>query len=138
MIQNIFAVKGFQSKGVSTFPFSIYLAISASVGATLGALMSVNIDGDVFNRILAVIMILVVSYIVFKPNMLAKNIQERTSGNYFWWSMVAFFFVGIYGGFIQAGVGFIILLLYPFHTLLLALIIFNYYQCMSKKSFMSQ
>ena len=36
---------------------------------------------------------------------------ERITGKHFWLSMVAFFFVGLYGGFIQAGVGFIILVL---------------------------
>ena len=37
IIQNIFAVKGFQSKGVNTYPFSIYLAIPATIGAIIGA-----------------------------------------------------------------------------------------------------
>ena len=110
IIQNIFAVKGFQSKGVSAFPFSIYLALSATVGAILGASLAVDIKGDVFNKILAGIMIIIVIYMIFKPKVSAKEIMERITGKYFWLGIVAFFFVGIYGGFIQAGVGFIMLL----------------------------
>lgn len=110
IIQNIFAVKGFQSKGVSAFPYSIYLAISASVGAVIGALAGVNIRGELFNKILGVIMVLVVGYMVFKPKTSTKDLIERTTGKHFWWGIFAFFFVGLYGGFIQAGVGFIILL----------------------------
>ena len=110
IIQNIFAVKGFQSKGVSAFPFSIYLALSATVGAILGASLAVDIKGDVFNKILAGIMIIIVIYMIFKPKVSAEEIMERITGKYFWLGIVAFFFVGIYGGFIQAGVGFIMLL----------------------------
>jgi len=64
IIQNIFAVSGFKSKGVSSFPYSIYLAISATFGAILGALWAVDIKGELFNKILAVIMVIIVIYMV--------------------------------------------------------------------------
>ncbi len=111
IIQNIFAVKGFQSKGVSAFPYSIYLAISAFLGAIIGAFLAVDIKGDLFNKILGVIMVLIVVYMIIKPKTSTKDLMERITGKHFWLGIVAFFFVGIYGGFIQAGVGFIILLL---------------------------
>jgi uncharacterized membrane protein YfcA len=110
IIQNIFAVRGFQSKGVSEFPFSIYLALSATVGAIIGASLASDIKGEVFNRILAVIMILIVIYMVFQRKTTSKELMERLTGKYLWLGILAFFFVGIYGGFIQAGVGFIMLL----------------------------
>jgi len=110
IIQNIFAVKGFKSKGVSAFPFSIYLAISATAGAILGAFIAVDIKGETFNKILAAVMVLIVVYMVFKPKMSTEDLVERIRGKHFWLGIIAFFFVGIYGGFIQAGVGFIILL----------------------------
>ena len=110
IIQNIFAVKGFHSKGVSAFPYSIYLALSATVGAILGASLAVDIKGELFNKILAGIMIAIVIYMIFKPKVNTKEIMERITGKYLWFGIIAFFFVGIYGGFIQAGVGFIMLL----------------------------
>ena len=110
IIQNIFAVSGFKSKGVSAFPYSIYLAISASIGAIIGALIAVDIKGDLFNKILAVIMVIIVIYMVFKRKTSIEELLERITGKYFWLGILAFFFVGIYGGFIQAGVGFIMLL----------------------------
>lgn len=111
IIQNIFAVKGFQSKGVSAFPYSIYLAISALIGAIIGASFAVDIKGETFNKILGAIMLLIVFYMVFKPKTSSKELLERITGKHFWLGIIAFFFVGIYGGFIQAGVGFIMLLL---------------------------
>ena len=35
---------------------------------------------------------------------------ERITGKHLWLSLLLFFFIGIYGGFIQAGTGFLILL----------------------------
>lgn len=110
IIQNIFAVKGFQSKGVSAFPYSIYLAISALIGAIIGASLAVDIKGETFNKILGIIMVLIVIYMILKRKSSSKELLERITGKHFWLGIVAFFFVGIYGGFIQAGVGFIMLL----------------------------
>ncbi len=110
IIQNIFAVRGFQSKGVSSFPFSIYLSISALIGAIIGANLAVDINNDLFNKILAIVMVLIVIYMVFKPKIDLNQVSERVTGKHLWIGILLFFFVGIYGGFIQAGVGFIILL----------------------------
>ena len=101
---------GYASKKVVAYPFSIYLGISALFGAILGARIAIEIDGSIFNRILAIIMILVVLIMVFKPKMADHLPYERTTGKHLVISLVAFFFIGIYGGFINAGIGFIIML----------------------------
>jgi uncharacterized membrane protein YfcA len=110
VIQTALATAGFKSKGVSTAPFNIYLGISALIGAVIGANIAVDIKGETFNRILAIIMILVVLIIIFKPKMNLAEMQERITGKYLWIGVLAFFFFGIYGGFINAGLGFIIIL----------------------------
>lgn len=114
LIQTAFATAGFKSKGVTTFPFNTYLGVSALLGAIIGASIAVDIDGAVFNKILAVIMIAVILIIVFKPKINLKDVHERITGKYLWLGMLAFFFFGIYGGFINAGLGFIIILFLHF------------------------
>ena len=114
VIQTAFAIAGFKSKGVTTFPFNAYLGASALLGAIIGASIAVDIDGAVFNKILAVIMIAVILIIVFKPKINLKDVHERLTGKYLWLGMLAFFFFGIYGGFINAGLGFIIILFLHF------------------------
>jgi len=109
-IQTAIGVAGFKSKGVSTFPFNVYLGIAALFGSIIGAYIAVDIKGETFNRILAIIMIIVVLIIVFKPKINLEDVAERLTGKYLWIGMIAFFFFGIYGGFINAGIGFIILL----------------------------
>jgi len=114
LIQTAIGVKGFQSKGVTTYPFSIYLGISALFGSLIGAQIAIDIKGDTFNKILAIVMVLVVLMILFKPKMSIAEMIERTTGKHLWISIVIFFFLGIYGGFINAGIGFMMLIVLPY------------------------
>ena len=50
LIQNIFAIRGFNSKNVGVFPFAYWVAISASVGSILGTLIAVDISDKVFDK----------------------------------------------------------------------------------------
>lgn len=113
-IQSILGVTGFKSKGVSTFPFNIYLGISAMLGSIVGANIAVDVSGATFNKILAVVMMVVLLIIIFKPKLKTADIQERITGKYLWVGIIAFFFFGIYGGFINAGLGFIVILFLHF------------------------
>lgn len=113
-LQTFTGVVGFKSKGISTFPFSIYCGISALLGSLIGARIAVDIKGETFNRVLAIIMVAVVILIIFKPKLNLKQIEERTTGKYLWISIIVFFFLGIYGGFINAGIGFLILIFLPY------------------------
>ncbi|WP_378174328.1 sulfite exporter TauE/SafE family protein [Aquimarina sp. SS2-1] len=109
-IQSITSVAGFRSKGIKPSVFSVYLGISALIGSLIGAKIAIDIKGETFNKILAIVMLLVVFFIVFKPKVNVKNLVERIQGRYRLFSILAFFVIGIYGGFIQAGVGIFILL----------------------------
>jgi uncharacterized membrane protein YfcA len=108
--QALIGTAGYRSKGVSNFPFNIYLGISALIGSLIGAQIAVDIKGDTFNKLLAVIMIIVVAIIVFKPKVTDLKMPERLTGKYLFYAIIGFFFIGIYGGFINAGIGFVIIL----------------------------
>jgi hypothetical protein len=110
------ASAGFKSKGVSNFPFNIYLGFSGFIGALIGARIAIDIKGELFNKILAVIMILVVILIIFKPKINYSDLLERLKGKHLFISMIAFFFIGIYGGFINAGIGFVIMLFLHYYN----------------------
>lgn len=112
--QTASSIAGFKSKGISTYPFSLYLGLSASVGSFIGAQYAVDIDGELFKKILSIVMIIVVLLIVFKKKSTSlQNIAEKTTGKHLYISIITFFFIGLYGGFLNAGIGFIMLLLLP-------------------------
>ncbi|MFX0557987.1 sulfite exporter TauE/SafE family protein [Maribacter sp. CXY002] len=110
VIQTAIATAGFKSKGVSTYPFNVYLGISAFLGSIIGAYIAVDITGDLFKQILAIIMIGVVCLIVFGPKLSLQVVEERLTGKYLWLGIIVFFLFGIYGGFINAGLGFLMIL----------------------------
>jgi len=108
-LQMLSGTAGFKSKGVSSYPFSIYLGFSALIGSLIGANIAVDIKGETFTKILSFVMIAVVFIIIFKPKLKTSDIIERTTGKHLWIGCIAFFFFGIYGGFINAGLGFILI-----------------------------
>lgn len=108
-VQNASAIMGFRRKGVSDFGYSALLTLPALVGAWFGAQIAVEIDEVIFKRVLAGIMLAVLFVTLFNP---IKRLQIETANLSLLRKiigMVIFFFVGVYGGFIQAGVGFIII-----------------------------
>ncbi|AXT49621.1 sulfite exporter TauE/SafE family protein [Aquimarina sp. BL5] len=109
-IQSITSVAGFKSKGIQPTLFSVYLGVSALAGSLIGARIAIDIKGETFNRILATVMLIVVLFIIFKPKVNVADFVERIQGKYRLIGILAFFVIGIYGGFIQAGVGIFILL----------------------------
>ena len=109
LMQSISGTLGYKSKGISTYPFNIYLGISASIGALIGAQIAIDIQGDLFNKILAITIVIVGVLIVFKSKKKTKVLQERLTGKHLYISCIGFFFIGIYGGFINAGIGIVIM-----------------------------
>lgn len=103
--QNITSVQRFKKKGYFSPKTGLILGLVASAGALLGSNLAVDLPGEVFNKILSAVMILVLVLTLFGKK---KEGTKETIENVPLLAL-AFFFVGIYGGFIQAGVGFIIL-----------------------------
>ncbi|MCU4174561.1 sulfite exporter TauE/SafE family protein [Carboxylicivirga sp. N1Y90] len=109
LAQNVVAVSNFKKKKVSPGKYGIYLGIAALIGAIIGANLAIDIPEKLFNRILSAVMIIVAILLVFKPNY-SVDTGEKLSGKRKWTGVIAFFFIGIYGGFLHAGIGFIMML----------------------------
>jgi uncharacterized membrane protein YfcA len=108
LVQNIFAVGGFRSKNVALpWPYSLYLGISTLGGGLIGSLLASRIEDEAFNRIFVGVMVLSVFFIVFDP-WKSKGPEVLTFKSQVIGS-ICFFFLGIYGGFVQAGIGFLII-----------------------------
>ena len=114
LLQTFTAVKGFKSKGVSTYPFSLYVGIASLIGSIIGAYLALDFDGKAFNRMLAVVMIMVLFLTLYNPNKNTESLTEKLTGKALYISLVVFFFLGIYGGLINAGIGFLMLVALPY------------------------
>lgn len=109
LAQNVVSVSNFSKNKVPPGYYGIYLSLFALMGAFIGAQLAVDLPAHLFNKILSVVMIGVAILILTNPSLSTEKL-ERTTGKYKYIGFVAFFFVGIYGGFLHAGIGFIMML----------------------------
>ena len=109
MAQNIMAVSRYQKKKLIPYSFAVLPAITATLGSLVGAWIATRMDGHDFQRILAVVMAVVAFTLLVSPPQ--KVAEPRLTGKYKYLSAIGFFFVGIYGGFLHAGIGVFMLLL---------------------------
>jgi len=108
LFQNFFAVGGFRSKGVELpWPYAGYLGLSTVGGSIIGSMLASRMSDELFRKIFVIIMVFSVCLILFNP---AKTKgDEKLSPKRQWIGAAFFLFVGVYGGFVQAGIGFLVI-----------------------------
>lgn len=113
LVQNVAAVWGFQRHRLIERGWIPVAVVPAVSGAALGAWLAVLIDDSSFRRILALVMVLIALWTVWNPLGRLRNgggaAGGERSGSRRVALVAAFFAAGVYGGFIQAGVGFVLL-----------------------------
>ncbi len=107
--QNISAVVNFRRKGYFDLKFGLLLALPAIIGSFAGAILAVNVPDSLFNKILAFVMLIVLFLTIKKPAASVDKPETPQTKLQTAILMLSFFAVGFYGGFVQAGVGFIII-----------------------------
>ena len=105
LIQNIFAIASFRQSHFSDFRTSMKMAVWALPGAVTGAIVAVRVGNELFEKILAVVLIGVIISMML-PRKWDQPVGEGTINP---WLYPAMFGIGFYGGFIQVGVGFLIM-----------------------------
>ena len=107
-LQNVVGVSSFHQKKIMDFPSGFRVGIPAALGAIAGAFIAVNLRDEVMKLAIAGVMVVVFFLILLKPNRWIHSHESYPPVPY-WVQVIIFFCVGIYGGFIQAGVGFFLL-----------------------------
>lgn len=109
LMQTVTSTRGFATRGMLPVRGAARLVPASLVGVAVGAVLAARLDEDVFNRVLAVLFACM-GFVLIR-RVLSKSgpidaVTEVPSGLR---AHAAMFFVGIYGGFVQAGVGVLIL-----------------------------
>ena len=107
--QNIFAITGFKRQGVFPIRLALLCTPPALLGSYLGANLAISVDEMLFRRLLAMIMVGVLLFMVFDPMKRFRSQEKSMTPMRTVVLVVSFFGVGVYGGFVQAGVGFLII-----------------------------
>lgn len=109
LAQNLTAIATFFRRGFQDFRLSLSLAACAIPGAVAGALVGVRLEGVWFNRALALIMIGVMLIMHFDKGKKAGSAAHQPTRRQLLRGHLLMVGVGFWGGFIQLGVGFIIM-----------------------------
>ncbi len=111
LLQNIVATGSFKKQNVLNTKKGLKLAVPASAGSLIGAYFAVEINEAIIKQLIAGLLILMFFLILLKPtNWIKGKVQtENERSKISIKEIVSFFFIGIYGGFIQAGVGLFLL-----------------------------
>jgi len=122
-IQNIFAISAFHKAKVHQYRESLIYSLFTLPGVVLGSLMSIRISDEWFQRILAIVMIGIVLTMFFpQSTKVYQDSKSRVKSK--WQIYLALLFIGFYGGFIQVGVGFL-LMAALYHLLRISLVYVN-------------
>jgi uncharacterized membrane protein YfcA len=109
LAQNLTAITTFARRGLRDFRLSLSLAACALPGALAGALLGVQLDGVWFNRALALVMIGVMLIMHFDKGSSQRTENYQPTSRQLLVGHLLMVGVGFWGGFIQLGVGFIIM-----------------------------
>jgi uncharacterized membrane protein YfcA len=88
----------------------VWLGIPATIGAVLGAYMAIDVNVKVIEIAMCVAMVMMVFFLFYKPDKWLKENVHMLQYKITWWQLIIFFIVGFYGGFIQVGVGYFLLM----------------------------
>ncbi len=109
LAQNVGAVWSFQRHRVVEWSWLVVAGPPAVVGAVAGSWAALQVGDEAFQRVLAGLMVAFAIWALWNPLGRSETSRGAAEG---WRRIVViggFFLAGAYGGFVQAGVGFLIL-----------------------------
>ncbi|MBK9098259.1 MAG: sulfite exporter TauE/SafE family protein [bacterium] len=105
LVQNISAVYSFKREKYHDLKTSLILSSFTLPGAIAGSFFAINLNDDIFQKILGVIMIGIIISMLIPQKKIALTENTKLSFS----TAASMAGIGFYGGFIQVGVGFLLM-----------------------------
>ncbi len=109
LAQTMASAGSFRRQKVLNIKEGTRLAIPAMIGSIIGAQLAIDINETVFKRVIALLLIFIMVMMFIKPNQWIKGREHTDKHRSSWLQILVFFGIGLYGGFIQAGVGYFLI-----------------------------
>ena len=106
--QNVAAAWSFHQHRVLDWRWALAVSTPALLGAGIGVWGALRVPDIAFRRILSIVMLAMTLATLFRHSISAEK-PSPTRSPWHWTMVLGFFVVGLYGGFLQAGVGFLTL-----------------------------
>jgi uncharacterized membrane protein YfcA len=105
LFQSISGAARFRRDGVLTLDGLAPVLVPLILGAALGAWISVDIDEALFRRIIGGLMLAMLVVLFLRADRFVRGRDGEAPAHLRWTAPLAFFALGVYGGFLQAGIG---------------------------------
>jgi len=105
ILQNIVAGLSFSRSRVLDIRGALILSVPAVFGSLLGASIAVNLNEELMERVIGAVMVLMLFVMWLRPQRWLEGKVLSLEKTISWQQAVVLFVIGVYGGFIQAGVG---------------------------------
>ena len=108
-VQTLTSTLEYKRNDFLSFKTGLHFALPAAFGAIFGSLISVKMSDEVFQLTLGIILIIVAVWLIFN-NYISTSIKKTETKNFPISLYLTFILIGVYGGFMQAGVGYLLLI----------------------------
>jgi len=108
-IQTLTATTVFKRKKVLDLRKGTLLGIPSVLGSILGAYIAVDINEAIFEKVFAVIMLVMIIFVFYNPKKMIEGKEELVNKKVTVLQWILFFILGVYGGFVHVGIGYFLL-----------------------------
>ena len=109
ILQSAVGSFSFRHSRVFEFKEGIWLSVPATAGSLIGAMAAVKLDSRIMETLIGGLLLFMFFIVLYKPEKWISEKAGKIEGRPKLWQIIIFFLIGLYGGFIQAGVGFMLL-----------------------------
>lgn len=109
LLQTLTSTATFRKNKLLDVKKGFYLGIPTILGSIAGAYVAVDIDEKIFERAFAIIMLIMLFFIIYKPEKWLNGQENLISKKITPLQWITYLLIGFYGGFIHVGVGYFIL-----------------------------
>ncbi len=109
IMQTLAASLNFNRKNTLEIKNGLIIAIPTIMGTLLGSFIAVQINEDIFEKIIGIVMVLMLIFLFYKPERWIEGKEKLRNQKMPVLQFIIFFAIGIYGGFIHIGVGIFLL-----------------------------
>lgn len=105
LFQNIVAVRSFKKQKMLDSKKGFLISIPCVIGSIVGALIAVEIDEKMMEKIIGIVILIMASMIFWNPQKWVENDEAKINKKITWFQYLVSFLMGVYGGFIHIGIG---------------------------------
>jgi uncharacterized membrane protein YfcA len=109
VLQSLVGFYSYKRSGQTILEGAQWLVWPSVLGAIIGAWLATQLDREMMYRAIGFLMVFMLLVMFFKPSRWIRASEVSAARNRSPLNLLIFFLIGIYGGFIQAGVGIFLL-----------------------------